>query len=699
MRYVPYNEEQMNISAQVSHIWSIANTLRGGGISADDYKKVIVPFTIITRLEAALAETKDKVVKLYENNDETPSAILSNASGYNFYNTSRFTLKNLLDDPDNIQVNFEDYLNGFSTTIKELIKRLDFHSWVIKLGEKGRLYGIVKKFSELDLDPKTVDNQKMGYMFEDIIRRFSENANAGDHYTPREVIALMVNLLIADAPDDLFEDGKVITMLDMAAGTGGMLSTGERYLKTLNPNLDVRLFGQEIDDWSYGIALADMLIRGESPDNFVLQDTLVKDAFEDQKMNFVIANPPFGESWGGRDAGDGVEDAVNADKAKFEETNGRAGRFVDTPTTGDMQMLFHQHGIAKLNEHGRAAIISNGSPLFSGGTTSGESQIRRYWLENDLLEAIIALPGQLFYNTGISIYVWLYNKNKPANRRGKVQFVDASEQFTNLRKSLGNKRRELSPDNIENIVNDYHNFTENKRVKIFDAQEFLYKEYSVYQPLQRSGKVNDATIENLKDSSWYANLFDEVKYQELLETEPRTNKQDKEMAKMVDKKTMRDLVIEKLRTVNSGERYDDYGTFVDFIKQTLNGVTVNTAKLTPANVETIAQTMSEMDKTAIVQKTEKAKASDIWDAETKFLYDKSTKDTEIVKLSENVDDYFAREVYPHVPDAKYFDDGKTGAEIPFTRYFYEYQAPKDADVLLSEFNALENELQKLLGEL
>lgn len=688
-----FQANDVNISKDVSLVWSIANTLRGA-YRADKYRDVIIPMFVLARLEAALLPTKEKVLAQYQSNPSTPEKIFESITGYKYYNTSKHTLKNLLNEPDAIKDNFLDYLDGYSKRVKDIIENLKFKEQVDTLASTGRLFTVVKKFSELDLSPSTVDSMRMGYMFEDIIRRFSENEEAGSHYTPREVIALMVNLLLMEADKELFVDNKEIKVLDMAAGTGGMLATAKSYIQQLNPKVNVRLFGQEYLAETYGIGKADMLIRQEESDYFVKTDTLKdSDPFHDKKMNFVIANPPFGQSWGGKDADDGVEQAVKADQALFESTDGREGRFVNTPTTGDAQLLFHLHALAKLEENGRAAIISNGSPLFSGGTTSGESQIRRYILENDLLEAIVALPGQFFYNTGIGIYIWLYNKDKSPERQGKVQFIDATNEFVPLRKSLGQKRRELSQDNIKDILKWYHDFAENDRVKIFDSKEFLYKEYLVMQPLQRRGEITEKSLESVQSVQFFAKLFDEYKYQELLEMEPRTAKQDKELQKLEEGRKKQEEILQALRQGLSEATYPNFETFTAVLKDLLSEV-----KLTPANLNALALAMSEMDKTAEVITTKKKdKLGEIADG---IVYDKTTKDSEIVKLSEEVETYFEREVYPHVPDAHYWwEENKLGAEIPFTRYFYQYQAPEKAEDLLKQFYDLEDQLQALLEDL
>lgn len=688
-----FQANDVNISKDVNLVWSIANTLRGA-YRADKYRDVIIPMFVLARLEAALLPTKEKVLVQYQSNPSTPEKIFESVTGYKYYNTSKHTLENLLNEPDAIKDNFLDYLDGYSKRVKDIIENLKFKEQVDTLASTGRLFTVVKKFSELDLSPSSIDSMRMGYMFEDIIRRFSENEEAGSHYTPREVIALMVNLLLMEADEELFVDNKEIKVLDMAAGTGGMLATAKSYIQQLNPKVNVRLFGQEYLAETYGIGKADMLIRQEESDYFVKTDTLKdSDPFHDKKMNFVIANPPFGQSWGGKDADDGVEQAVKNDQALFESTEGREGRFVNTPTTGDAQLLFHLHALAKLEENGRAAIISNGSPLFSGGTTSGESQIRRYILENDLLEAIVALPGQFFYNTGIGIYIWLYNKDKSPERQGKVQFIDATNEFVPLRKSLGQKRRELSQDNIKDILKWYHDFEENDRVKIFDSKEFLYKEYLVMQPLQRRGEITEKSLESVQSVQFFAKLFDEYKYQELLEMEPRTAKQDKELQKLEEGRKKQEEILQALRQGLSEATYPNFETFTAVLKDLLSEV-----KLTPANLNALALAMSEMDKTAEVITTKKKdKLGEIADG---IVYDKTTKDSEIVKLSEEVETYFEREVYPHVPDAYYWwEENKLGAEIPFTRYFYQYQAPEKAEALLKQFYDLEDQLQALLEDL
>lgn len=682
----------VDVSKEVGLVWSIANSLRGA-YTSDKYKEVIIPMVIIRRFECALEEKKDLVIKKYESNPNAPAAILNQVSGFPFYNTSKFNLKNLLNDSDNIAANFENYIEGFSANIQTILSNLEFKTQITKMDKSNRLYGVVKKFSELNLSITNIDSMKMGYIFEDIIRRFSENAEAGDHYTPREVIRLMANVLLAEGCEDLLtEEGKVATVLDAACGSGGMLSTANEFLKYYNPNIDVRLFGQEIINESYAICLADMLIKGQDTKNIIGGEpdgnTLKRDCFPDQKIRLVIMNPPFGTPWGGKDTPDGQEKSVR-------DENKKGGRFEQgLPGTGDAQLLFMQHAINKLDDKkGRAAIITNGSPLFSGGTTSGESQIRRYMLEEDLIESIIALPSQLFYNTDIGIYIFILSRNKRPDRKGKIQLINAVDMWKPLRKSLGKKRREIDRDSIKLITKLYANFEESKYCKIFDNEEFMYKEYAVYQPLQRSGAINAETIEKLKTSSYFtsnSSVFNESEFETLKEMNPRSSADEKKYQKYIKGQQFVNDVLAALTNHISDKRYNDYAEFEKVVKKIISDIDGYSA----SRLTSISMIMSEMDKTAVIQKDKKGNV----------IVDKTTKDTEIIKLTKDVEEYFKEEVYPHVPDALWFyefdeskkvsttNKEKLGAEFPFTRFFYEYKAPEKADDLLTQFMEIEKSL-------
>lgn len=687
------DQNHIDVTKEVNLVLSIANSLRGS-FEAEKYKDVIIPMVIIRRFECALEETKESFIEYYENNPSKPAQFYEKKTGYPFYNTSKYSLKKLLDDSDSIESNFNSYIDGFSENVKEILNNLEIKNQIKKMNKNNRLYNVVKKFSEIDFNPKTVDNHKMGYIFEDIIRRYSENVDAGDHYTPREVIRLMVEILLAENCDDILTgDSKVVTVLDAACGSGGMLSTTHDYIKLKNSTADVRLFGQEILESSYAICAADMLIKGQDIRNIKggekIANTLKKDCFENQKMRFVIMNPPFGIPWGGKDAPEGQEKAV-----KDEYKKGVDGRFgAGLPATTDAQLLFMQHAVNKLSSDGRAAIITNGSPLFSGGTTSGESQIRRWLLENDYVEAIIALPNQLFYNTDIGIYIFVISRNKRSDRRGKVQLINAVDMYKPLRKSLGKKRREIDLESRKEIAKIYADFKENENCKIFPNEEFMYKEYVVYQPLQRTGRLDLEAIEELEKSDLFtqnSNIFNQIEFEELIEMNPRDKDCEKKYQKYINGQKFTKEVINLLKKNATNDRFNDYSVFEKKIKSILR----NVEGYSDSRLGNICLELSEIDKKAIVQKDNKGKVK----------IDTTTKDSEIVKLSQDVDDYFEKEVLPHIPDAIYFYDfdenkkisstnkEKLGAEIPFTRYFYKYVAPEKSDKLLSEFFELEKEL-------
>ena len=684
-------EKAVDISKETNMIWTIANRLRGA-YKADKYRDTIIPMTIIRRFECALAETKSKVVEQFKKNDKTPRQILERLSGYKFYCTSEFTLDELQTDPDNLASNFKAYINGFSPNIQDIINSLKFMPQIDDLDKNGRLLSVIRGFAELDLYPNSVPTIKMGYIFEDLIRRFSENAEAGDHYTGRDIIRLMVDVLFSEDCEDLKENGKIISVLDQACGTGGMLSVTETRIKELNPSAEVHLFGQEINDESYAICLAEMLIKGQEEENIKHVNTFKTDCFPERKMRLVLENPPFGTPWSGKDSEDGSEEAVKAEFAK-----GLSGRWgAGLPSGGDGQLLFLQSAVNKLDpDCGRAAIIENGSPLFTGGTSSGESQIRRWLLEKDLLEAIIALPTDLFYNTGIATYIWILSKNKSKKRQGKVQLIDASSFYEKLRKSLGNKRVEITPNNRERITKLYQDFSENEYSKIFDNEDFMYREYTVMQPLQRSYMINDERIENMISKGSLNTIYDEAKVYELENSEEDlASKDKKKLEDFYSNKPLYDSILKALNKNKSEKKYLAPNEFLPVLKDVLPPIVGITSKL----IEKIADGLSLMDKEAEIQKDKKGN----------IIYDKETADTEIVPFKEDIESYMKREVLPHIPDAKaFFDEDlsakkpviKTGAEIPFTRYFYKYQKPESSEVLKQQFIDLEKSVQVRISAL
>lgn len=694
-----WDDNPVDVTSEANFIWSIANKLRGTYMP-DKYGDVIIPMTILRRFECALAPTKAAVIEAYEKNPTIPALALEKKAGFQFYNTSHYDLKELQNESDKLAENFNNYLEGFSSNVQDIMKQLKLADHIKTMDEGGCLLTVVKAFSELDLNPATYDSIKMGYIFENLIGRFYQNVDAGQYYTGRDIIKCLVSILTAEGSDDIFEDHKVITVCDQACGTGGMLSTAYSYLKHINPSADVRLFGQEYMGPSYAIGLAEMLIKGQDAKNFRHADTFKEDCFKDTKMRFVIENPPFGTPWSGKDAKEGQEKAVRDEFAKRATGHSRWG--AGLPGGGDSQLIFMQSAIDKMDDEiGRAAIIENGSPLFTGGTASGESQIRRWMLESDLIEAIIALPTDLFYNTGIQTYVWILSKNKRDARKGKIQLIDASGIYHKLRKGLGYKKNELSPEDRKKITELYTNFEENEFVKIYDNREFIYREYTVMQPLQRSYAITEERIESMIQKGVLSSIYDEGKVYELensIETDAKKkSKELKILKKLKENKPLYDSLLETLRSNLSNKIFLRLSDFEPVIKKILAGFDKKI-------VSKVIDGLSVMDKKAEIHKDKKG-----------IVYDAETKDTEIVKWNEKIDDYMAREVLPHIPDAKAFFEAdnenatfeddmlakrvKIGAEIPFTRYFYKYQEPTPSEDLLKKFKELENSVRNKIDGL
>lgn len=568
-----------NINEKAALIWAIADKLTGV-YKPHEYGEVILPLTVIRRFDCILADTKDAVLEKYESVKTLPMHdvfLKKAAGGLEFYNISKYTFERLLDDPDNIEDNFRDYLNGFSENVRGIIEKFKFDSHITTMANKGILYIVIKEFTspKANLHPDVISNLEMGYIFEEIIRRFSEshNEDAGQHYTPREVIRLMVNILFNDDNDILSGNNVAKTIYDPACGTGGMLLVAEEYLHELNKSTELLSFGQELNDQTFAICKADMLIKGNNADYIKDGNTLSDDQFEGHTFDYIISNPPFGREWKNEKT-----------KVEAEAKRGFAGRFgAGLPATSDGQMLFLMTAISKMKDisqgGSRIAIIHNGSPLFTGDAGSGASNIRKYILENDLLEAIIALPNDIFYNTGIATYIWvLSNKKVGTKREGKVQLINANGLFEKRRKALGNKRNDIPESAIEEITRLYGNFRETEISKIFDNEDFGYTKITVERPLR-----------------------------------------------------------------------DENGELV-----------LKNGKKQP---------------------------------------DSSLRDTENVPLKEDIDEYFKREVLPFAPDA-WIDEkkSKVGYEIPFTRYFYKYEAPKPSAEIMAEILELEKELDGSLAE-
>lgn len=466
------------VSEKASLIWSIADKLVGV-YKPHEYGDVILPLTVLKRFDSVLSDTKDKVLEMAKKYPETFAKrdfILKETAGQKFYNTSKYDFKKLLDDPDNIEENFYNYINGYSDEVKDIIKNFDLNKQIEKMAGNGILYQVIDTFDseKANLHPNYVSNIEMGYIFEEIIRRFNElsNEEAGQHYTPREVIELMVNLIFEDE-EDLAGSSKIKTVYDGACGTGGMLTASMEYAKKLNSSSRMLCYGQELNAQTYAICKADMLIKGEDSNNIRHGNTLSGDLFPGETFDYIIMNPPFGIEW------------KNEKAAVLKEAEkGSDGRFpAGTPAISDSQLLFLQNAVSKMKPEGsKIAIVHNGSALFKGDAGSGESEIRRYVIENDLLDCIIQLPNDMFYNTGIATYIWILSNKKPGHRVGKVQLINASDFYNKMRKNLGSKRNELSKEHIDNITKIYGDFVENEYSKIFENEYFGYRKVTVLQP-------------------------------------------------------------------------------------------------------------------------------------------------------------------------------------------------------------------------
>ena len=478
----------MNNRELANFIWSIADLLRGDYKQAE-YGKIILPFTMLRRLDCVLEKTKEKVLEKHKSvrklNEEAMETVLNKVAGYNFHNRSKFDFKKLIADPDNLAMNLRNYINGFSTDAREIIEKFKFDGQITYLDQQDLLFLVVERFAKIDLHPSGVSSMEMGYVFEELIRKFAEMSNetAGEHFTPREVIRLMVNLLFINDRDILSKKGIVKTLYDCACGTGGMLSIAEEYLNELNPDARLEVFGQELNDESYAICKSDMMIKGQKAANIKFGNSFTNDGFPDEKFDYMLANPPFGVEW----------KKVQKEVKNEHEKKGYGGRFgAGLPRISDGSFLFLQHMISKIKPTdggSRLAIVFNGSPLFTGSAGSGESEIRRWIIENDMLEAVVALPDQLFYNTGILTYFWVVTNRKEPKRKGKVQLVNAASFFKKMSRSLGNKRNEISDKDIEEITRIYGNFRESKYCKIFNNSDFGYSRITVERPFIENGKV------------------------------------------------------------------------------------------------------------------------------------------------------------------------------------------------------------------
>lgn len=689
----------------VGFIWSICNLLRGP-YKRNEYRKVILPLTVLRRFDCLLAPTKAEVLKQYRTLEGKPEnivrSLLQKVTGHQFYNTSKLDFPRLLDDPNQLSQNVASYIADFSPNVRAIMEKFAIGEQIAKMADKNLLFAVIKAFCDerLDLSPDKVDNLQMGYVFEELIRIGAEQANeeAGEHFTPREVIKLMVNLLLSPE-QDLGRSHVVKTIFDPACGTGGMLSVAERYIRTLNAEADPHLFGQDWNDEAWAVCKADMLIKGDDADNIKLGNSFTEDAFdrdaEGRKITFdyMLANPPFGVEW--------------KQQAKFIEAErdslGHDGRFgAGTPRINDGSLLFLQHMLSKMRAPAdggsRIGIVFNGSPLFTGDAGSGESSIRQWIIENDWLEAIVALPDQLFYNTGIATYIWILTNRKEATRKGKVQLIDARRFFVKMKKSLGNKRNKIGDadegeaDQIGDIARIHGDFLDgDTRVlgtngeaktfivgKVFDNEDFGFRKITVERPLRLNFQASPERIARLDEETAFRNLAvstkksDAVRLQEI-----EAGKKRQEAIR---------TMLRAFGDANKQKLFMDREAFLAALKKFDRAQGVG---LAGPERKAILAALSERDETAAVCR----------DAKGNPEPDSSLRDTECVPLKQDIEDYFRREVLPHVPDA-WIDHAKTkiGYEIPLNRHFYRYEPPRPLEAIEADIKALEADIVAMLRE-
>ncbi|KWX05762.1 restriction endonuclease subunit M [Carbonactinospora thermoautotrophica] len=666
----------------VGFIWQVADLLRGD-YKQSEYGKVILPFTVLRRLDCVLEPTKDAVLARYEQlraqGVQNVEKILCRVAGHRFYNVSKFTFRGLLADQDNVKRNLQVYIGGFSPGTVEVLEKYDFDNQITRLDNAGLLYQVVAKFAEIDLHPEAVSNHQMGYVFEELIRRFSElsNETAGEHFTPREVIRLMVNLLLAPDRDALATPGIVRKIYDPACGTGGMLTEAQEQITRYNPHATVEVYGQELNPESYAICRSDMLIKGQDPANIAFGNSFSQDGHKDATFDYMLANPPFGVEW------KKVEQFI-----KDEAARGHAGRFgAGLPRINDGSLLFLQHMISKMKrpEAGgtRLAIVFNGSPLFTGGAGSGESEIRRWILENDWLEAIVALPDQLFYNTGISTYFWILTNRKDPAHRGKVILLDARDHWAKMRKSLGEKRKQITEEQIRELTELYVDALKvaedpahplHGKVKVFDRHAFGYQRITVERPLRLRFEVTEDTLAEIEASKAFTALAKQA-----------GKKGAADQGELIAAEDPREPYRRALRRLVGRT----WWTKAEFVKDLLAALATERLVMSAPVEKAIMAAVSVPDPEGEIQTDKKGNP----------LPDPDLRDYENVPLGEDVDEYLKREVLPHVPDA-WVDHSKTkiGYEIPFTRHFYVYKPPRPLEEIDAEIKQLEAEIQKLLGE-
>ena len=668
-------------------IWNIAGHLHGT-FKPQQYQDVILPLTVLKRLDDALEPTKLKTLEKFNELDGKVKnlSILYRTTGFNFYNTSPYTFRKLIEAPTQAAPNLRKYIDGFSDNVKEIFAKFEFDRILDKLHESELLYLALKEFNKIDLHPDKVENHIIGLAFEDLIRRFAEQSNetAGEHYTPRDVVRLMTSLLFAGEEKELAKQGVIKEIYDPACGTGGMLTVSKDYIQThFNKNAKIFLYGQELNATTYAICKADMLIKGEDIDSIKGGDkehskasTLSNDQHHGQRFDYVLSNPPFGVTW--------EKDKTAVDN---EAERGFTGRFgAGIPRISDAQFLFMQHVIAKLKTKeeggGDAAVVFNGSPLFTGDAGGGESEIRRWILEKDLLDTIVALPEKLFFNTGISTYIWIFSTKKSADRKGKVALIDARNIHTQLRKNLGEKRYEISDDNAKEVLAYYSENKDSDNLKIFNTTDFAYRQITIQRPLRLKFDIADEAISRLKN---HKDLLNDVPSKKSGAKGDAENKAWQELRAAIYK------ILESMRGKMLTSR-------AEFIEKLENELTKRDLKVTKKMLKTVWQQIGERDEEAEI----------CLDEDGNKEADNELKDFERVPWGMDIKEYFKKEVLPYAPDA-WIDEsvcdekdskvGIIGYEIPFTRFFYKYEEPRKVEEIEKDVKETEARISELFSKI
>ncbi len=672
-----------NFSEKVNFIWSVADLIRDT-FKRSKYQDVILPLTVLRRIDCVLQPTKEHVLEVnarLKGKIDNLAPQLCKASGFSFYNTSLYDFERLLSDAPHLAANLKAYINGFSDNMREVLEKFDFNNTISKLEEAGLLFLVMEKFKNIDLHPDVVLNLEMGYIFEELIRKFNEalNENPGEHFTPREVICLMVNLALAEDQDALQQNHIVRTVYDPCCGSGGMLTIAKERILEINPMAEVHLFGQELNGETFAICKSDLYMKsadGRDAENIKFGSTLSKDQHADKHFDYLLTNPPYGKEW-----------KMDQATVEAEADRGDGGRFgAGTPRISDGQLLFLQHMLDRMQDTdkggSRIAIVMNGSPLFTGDAGSGESEICRWILENDWLEAIVALPEQLFYNTGISTYIWVLTNRKEAQRRGKVQLINATDFWVQMRKSMGDKRREISKEHIARISDIFLSFTDGEYSKIFDTTDFGYRKITVERSLRLNFQASPERIAHLQQQKAFQDLA----------TSKKKNPQEK-AAEEAEGRTQQEAMLAMLSRLPD-TLFKDRPTFDWVLDSTAKSAGL---KLSPPIRKAILAALSERDEIAEICR----------DKDGNPEHDPELRDTVNVPLKEDIWTFFKREVKPHVPDAwingatrdhKDGEIGKVGYEINFNCYFYRYQPPRPLAEIEAEIKILERDILELLHE-